>query len=263
MHILVANDDGIFAPGILALHAALRMIEGAKVTVVAPDQDQSGVGHRKTYREPLRISPVSLPGGGEGYACSGSPADGVALALAGYIEEPVDIVVSGINSGANIAHHLTYSGTVGAAMEAALFGLPAIAISLAAHRDVDYGHAAAFAKHITPLVLEKGMPDRTLLNVNVPAGMPKGVLVTRQGRRLYRPSMDERRDPYGLPYYWSNGSDPFGDMPEIGTDAWAVAEGYISVTPIRLEMTDSSFMRTVEEWELMPEEYYVDLVVEP
>jgi 5'-nucleotidase len=255
MHILVTNDDGIHAPGIMALYTALRAIKGAKVTVMAPAQNQSAVGHRKTLREPLRIRPVALPDGTTGYACSGSPADAIALALLGYIKEPVDIVVSGINQGANVAQDITYSGTVTAAMEAAIFGVPAIAVSLDSYTEPAFEHAAAFAAQLTPVTLEKGLPELTLLNVNVPLGLVKGVRVTRQGRRRYHDKLVERIDPMGEPYYWIGGERPTGDVEEVGTDLWAVANGYISVTPIRLDMTDQQLISTVEKWEF-PTEYW-------
>jgi 5'-nucleotidase len=250
MHILVTNDDGVFAPGILALQAALRGIEGAKVSIMAPAQNQSAVGHRKTLRDPLRITPVTLSDGSPGYACSGSPADAIALALMGYIEEPVDIVVSGINQGANLAQDITYSGTVTAAMEAAIYGVPAIAVSSTSYTEPAFEPAAAFAARIAPIVLEKHLPDLTLLNVNVPTGAIKGVRVTRQGRRRYHDELVERIDPVGTPYYWIGGERPTGDVEEVGTDVWAVEQGYISVTPIRLDMTARTLLATVESWGL-------------
>ncbi len=250
MHVLVTNDDGIFAPGILALESALRQTPGVKVSVVAPAENQSAVGHRKTLRDPLRIRPVTLSDGTPGHACSGSPADAIALALMGYIEEPVDIVVSGINQGANLAQDITYSGTVTAAMEAAIFGVPAVAISLDSYTEPAFEEAAAFAAYLAPIVARRGLPELTLLNVNVPLGTIKGVKVTRQGRRRYHDVLVRRIDPMGRPYYWIGGEAPTGDTEEVGTDVWAVANGYISITPIRLDMTDHELMREVESWAL-------------
>lgn len=250
MHILVTNDDGIYAPGIYALQAALRTIKGAKVTIVAPAENQSAVGHRKTLRDPLRIRPAALTGGIEGYACSGSPADSIALALMGFLKEPVDIVVSGINQGANLAQDITYSGTVTAAMEAVLFGVPAIAISLDSYTEPEFEQAARFARQLTPIVLEKGLPELTLLNVNVPYGQVKGVRVTRQGRRRYHDQLIERMDPNGRPYYWIGGGRPTGDTEDTGTDVWAVAQGYISVTPIWLDLTAHPFESEMIGWGL-------------
>lgn len=250
MHILVTNDDGIFAPGILALQSALRQIEDATVTVMAPNQNQSAVGHRKTLRDPLRIDNVTLEDGTPGYACSGSPADAIALALMGYIKDPVDIVVSGINLGGNLGQDITYSGTVTAAMEATIFGLPAIAISLDSRSDPDFGAAAQFTAWLTPTVLAAGLPELTLLNVNMPAGKAKGIEITRQGRRRYHDCLISRIDPTGRPYYWIGGDRPTGDTEEVGTDVWAVAQGYISISPIRLDMTDHNLIPDIKAWGL-------------
>jgi 5'/3'-nucleotidase len=250
MHILVTNDDGIHAPGIAALSTALRTIEGATVTVMAPAQNQSAAGHRKTLHDPMRIKPATLMDGSTGFACSGSPADAIALALLGYVKEKVDIVVSGVNQGANLAQDITYSGTVTAAMEAAISGIPAIAVSLDSHTDPAFEAAAAFAAKIAPMVHRTGLPPLTLLNVNVPYGEIKGVKVTTQGHRIYLDELVERIDPLGQPYYWIGGDRPSGHTEEVGTDVWAVALGYISVTPIRLDMTDMDFVKTVESWNL-------------
>ncbi|GAB4472501.1 MAG: 5'/3'-nucleotidase SurE [Anaerolineae bacterium] len=250
MHILVTNDDGVFAPGIFALQQALREIPDARVTLVAPQENQSAVGHRKTLRDPLRIRQFTLSDGTPAHACSGSPADAVALSLMGYIKEPVDIVVSGINQGGNMGQDITYSGTVTAAMEATIFGVPAIAISLDSHTEPAFRQAAAFAARFTPVVLEHGLPPMTLLNINVPLGTPKGVKVTRQGRRIYHDQLVEREDPSGRPYYWIGGEVPTGDITDEGTDMWAVANGFISITPIHLDLTYYDYMSKLEEWHI-------------
>lgn len=249
-HILVTNDDGVHAPGILALQTALRQLPDARVTVMAPATNQSAVGHRKTLHKPLRVETVTLSDGNEAFACSGSPSDAAGLALMGFIKEPVDLVVSGINRGPNLAQDITYSGTVTAAMEAALFGVPAIAISLDTFTGDAFGTAAAFAAQLAPIVLAKNLPDLTLLNVNVPYDEIKGVRLTRQGRRRYHDELIERLDPMGKPYYWIGGEPPTGDVDETGTDVWAVANGYISITPIHLDMTFSDFMPEMERWHL-------------
>jgi 5'-nucleotidase len=257
MHILVTNDDGIFAPGILALQSALRAIPEAMVTVMAPADNQSAVGHRKTLRDPLRIWPVTLSDGTPGHACSGSPADATALAIMGYISEPIDIVVSGINQGGNLAQDITYSGTVTAAMEAVILGVPAIAVSLDSYTEPAFEEAAVFAAQLAPIVLDHGLPDLTLLNVNVPYlpyGTAKGIQITRQGRRRYHDELVERIDPKGTPYYWIGGGRPTGDTDEVGTDLWAVANEYISITPIRLDLTDRSMMEELRSWEFLAKE---------
>jgi len=248
MHILVTNDDGIYAPGIFALQKALREVEGATVTIMAPDQNQSAVGHRKTLYDPLRIKPVTLAEGIDGFACSGSPADAIALALMGYIKQPVDLVVSGVNHGVNLGQDITYSGTVTATMEAAIFGLPAIAVSLESYENPDFTAAAAFAARMVPIVLENRLPELTLLNVNVPKNPVKGVRVTRQGRRRYHDELVERTDPRGKPYYWIGGDRPTGDVQEVDTDVWAIAEGFISVTPIHLDLTAHTLLPEVKTW---------------
>jgi 5'-nucleotidase len=248
MHILVTNDDGIGAPGIAALAQALRGIEGASVTVMAPAQNQSAAGHRKTLHDPLRIDKRLLRDGTEGYACSGSPADAIALALMGFIKEPVDIVVSGVNQGANLAQDVTYSGTVTAAMESVIFGVPAIAVSLDSHTEPAFAEAAAFAASLAPEVLRRGLPEMTLLNVNVPLGSLKGVKITRQGHRIYLDELVERLDPMGRPYYWIGGERPTGQLEEVGADVWAIAQGYISITPIHLDMTDHAYLKELEGW---------------
>lgn len=250
MHILVTNDDGIRAPGIFALQQALRTVPGAKVTVMGPAENQSAVGHRKTLFEPMRIDQVTLPDGVEAFACSGSPADSIALALMGYIAEKVDIVVSGVNKGPNMGQDITYSGTVTAAMEGAIFGLPAIAVSLDSYTEPKFETAANFAAKLVPHVLEHGLPELTLLNVNVPPDPVKGVQITRQGKRLYHDELVERYDPGGRPYYWIGGERPTGDVEKVGTDVWAVENGYISISPIHLDMTVHQFMDNLKGWEI-------------
>lgn len=250
MHILVTNDDGVLAPGILALQQAVSKIEGAKVTVMAPAQNQTAAGHRKTLFDPLRIQAVTMSDGTPAYACSGSPADAIALALMGFVKEKVDFVVSGINQGPNLAQDITYSGTVTAAMEAAIYGLPAIAISYNSYTDTNFERAAAFAAELVPIVMSNPLPELTLLNVNFPHEPVQGVQITRQGRRRYHDVLIERADPSGRPYYWIGGEKPTGDIEEIGTDVWAVAHGYISITPIQLDMTAHILLPSLEGWKL-------------
>lgn len=248
MHILVTNDDGIHAPGIFALQAALRAIPGARISIVAPEQNQSTAGHRLTLRDPLRIHQTALADGNIAHGVTGSPADSIWLSLLGYIKEPVDIILSGINQGPNQGQDITYSGTVTAAMEGAIRGLPSIAFSLDQRSDPDFTEAARFARELVPLVYEQGLPPLTLLNINIPAGKPAGIRVTRQGKRMYFDELVERTDPGGRPYYWIGGASPGGDYDEEGTDLWAVSQGYISITPIQLDMTAYSLMNSIEGW---------------
>lgn len=249
MHILVSNDDGVYAPGIAALAEA--MLPFGQVTVLAPKENRSAIGHRKTMHKPLRIDPVPFPVEGVlAYATSESPSDSVAVALLGFVKEPIDLVVSGINRGANMGQDLTYSGTVSAAFEAVIWHKPAIAFSLVDHSEnADYRAAAAIARQIVALGLYRELPPLTLLNVNVPA-LPleqiKGFKVVRQGLRTYNDALITRIDPYGRPYYWIGGAAPSGDMTEEGTDLWATHNGYVSLTPIHLDMTNYAMVRELQ-----------------
>ena len=252
MHILVTNDDGVLAPGLLALTRELRAL--GDVTVLAPDHNWSASGHVKTLDRPLRVKKVKLADGSEGLASDGAPSDCVALAMLGLLPDKVDLVVSGINPNANVGHDVTYSGTVTAAMEAAIWGVPGIAVSLDTpenHFDpLDYGPAARFARRIATAVIEKGLPEDTLLNVNVPC-LPeaeiKGILATRQGLRVYRDLLVTREDPRGKPYYWIGGEAPTG-VPEEGTDFGALAENCVTITPLHLDLTAYKTLEEIRNW---------------
>jgi len=253
MHILVSNDDGVHAPGIKALAEA--MLPFGMVTVIAPQENRSAIGHRKTMHKPIRIDPVpfAVPGV-TAYATSESPSDSVAVALLGFISEPIDLVVSGINRGANMGQDLTYSGTVSAAFEAVIWHKPAIAFSLVdSSETADYSAAAAIARQIVAQGLHRKLPPLTLLNVNVPP-LPleqiKGFKLVRQGLRTYNDELISRVDPYGRPYYWIGGRAPGGDLTEEGTDLWAIHNGYVSLTPIHLDMTSYVVLRDMETWGL-------------
>ena len=251
-HILVTNDDGIGAPGLLALAHALAAV--GRVTVLAPSRNWSASGHVKTMHKPLRVDEVTLPDGTPALATDGAPSDAVALAFLGLVEHPIDLVVSGINRGANLGHDVTYSGTVTAAMEAAISGAPAIAMSLNSITYDDYSVAASFASRLASEVLSRGMSQPILLNVNVPP-LPRdqlaGVLVTHMGLRIYRDELVRRLDPRGRPYYWIGGPEPTG-VEEAGSDIWAVAHGYISVTPLQLDFTAHESLGAMEGWALAP-----------
>ena len=253
MHILVTNDDGVLAPGLLALATAMR--ELGNVTVLAPDHNWSASGHVKTMERPLRVKPVQLADGTSALASDGAPSDCVALAALGLLSEKVDLVVSGINPTENVGHDVTYSGTVTAAMEAAIWGMPGIAVSLDTPTDLngtlDFTPSAQVAKKIVKLVIENGLPEESLLNINVPY-LPfeqiKGLLITRQGLRVYRDLLVSREDPRGRPYYWIGGEAPTG-VPEEGTDIGALSEGFVSVTPLHLDMTAYRSMETMRDWD--------------
>ena len=242
MHILVTNDDGITAPGLLALAQALRSL--GQVTVLAPDHNWSASGHVKTLHRPLRVKEIRLADDSVGYASDGAPSDCVALAMLGLFPERVDLVVSGINPNINICHDVTYSGTVTAAMEAAISGVPGLAFSINSPENqtdsLDYGPAARIAFKITQMVIENNFSPATLLNVNIPYLKDdeiKGIKLTRQGLRIYRDQLVRRLDPRNRPYYWIGGDSPTG-VAEDGTDYGAVAQGYVSITPLQLDLTD-------------------------
>ena len=255
MHILVTNDDGVNAPGLLALAQAIRALGAGEVTVLAPDHNWSASGHVKTLERPLRVKEALLMDGSKAWASDGAPSDCVALAVLGFLPTSIDLVVSGINGGPNLGHDLTYSGTVTAAMEAAIWDLPAVAVSLdtpeLATGALDYQPAAAVAKKVVSNVIEHGMPKNTLLNVNVPyrpLDEIRGVRVTRQGLRIYRDELVRRKDPRGRPYYWIGGDAPSG-LPEAGTDFGALDEGFVSVTPVQLDLTAHDLLQPLSEWE--------------
>jgi 5'-nucleotidase len=250
MHILVSNDDGILAPGLFALANAMR--EFGDVTVIAPEENQSANGHRKTLTKPLRINKTHLADGTPAYSSDGSPADCIAVALLGFIEKPIDLVVSGINRGSNLAQDVTYSGTLAAAFEGTISGKPSIGFSLNDYSlEADYTAAAEVAKRIVPQVIQYGLPTLTLLSVNIPK-LPfneiKGFQITRQGTRQYRDALVSRVDPQGRPYYWIGGEVPVGDYTQEGTDVWAVYHGYVSVTPLHLDMTAHHHADTLTGW---------------
>lgn len=249
MNILITNDDGVHAEGLIFLKAELDKI--GRVFVVAPDRPRSACGHSITLHKPLRAEKVALRDGSVGYASNGTPSDCVSLGLLGMIEEPIDVVVSGINHGPNLGWDLTYSGTVSAAMEAAIMGVRAFAISVTSYAPrLDYGPAARFAAALAQMLAEHDMPESTLLNVNVPDLPPsqiKGVVVTRQGKRRYSGQLEKRTDPMGRDYYWLGGDQPTDSLEE-GTDVYAISEGWVSVTPVHLDLTAYSSIDEVRSW---------------
>ena len=260
-HILVTNDDGVLAPGLLALVSEMRKL--GMVSILAPDRNWSGGGHVKTLDRALRVKEVRLADGTQAFASDGAPSDCVALATLGYFKEPIDLVVSGINAGANLGHDVTYSGTVTAAMEAVIAGLPGIAVSLEIVEgyvgDMDYAPAARTARKIIQQVIENGLGHEVLLNVNVPLLSEekiRGIKITRQGLRVYHSRLDERTDPRGRPYYWIGGDAPTG-VPERGTDVGALAEGFVSVSPLQLDLTAYRTLTDLNtwQWEAQSDEY--------
>jgi len=245
--ILVTNDDGIDSRGLLVLKQALAPI--GDVFVVAPETNQSAVGHGKTFMRPLRVRRRTLADGSRGWSVDGSPTDAVSLAFLGYFDHGFDLVASGINYGANLGDDVTYSGTVSAAMEAVLNDCPAFAISQEFYQDPDFTLAGRMARLTAVNILEQGLGPGELLNVNVPAvaAGTDGVEVTRMGKRIYQDQLIERLDPRGVPYYWIGGPAPSGEANE-GTDFHAVVNGRIAVTPIQLDLTASRLLGRLRGW---------------
>lgn len=250
--ILVANDDGYRAPGIRALARFVRKI--GRVLVVAPHEEQSASSHALTLRRPLRAR-SEMP---DWWAVDGTPTDCVNLAINGdFLPEQPSLVVSGINHGGNLGDDVTYSGTVAAAMEGTLLGLPSIAFSCISkdpeHEELDV--LEPWIRHIVAVVLERGLPPATLLNVNFPdprRGPLRGLRITRQGKRIYGAQIVENVDPRNNKYYWIGGEDiQSQDIP--GSDIDAVSQGYVSVTPIHLDLTDERFLPELGTWPLEPE----------
>jgi 5'-nucleotidase len=254
MHILITNDDGVQAPGLEALAHAFKSL--GEITILAPDRNWSASGHVKTMHRPLRVRKTQLSDGTPALTSDGAPSDCVALALLGLIKEPIDLVVSGINPLANVGHDVTYSGTVTAAMEAAIAGVPGIAFSIDPPNGhsgpLDYTTAASLAAEIAEQVMQRQDGGQVLLNVNIPYGARdhiKGLAITRQGLRVYHDALDERTDPRGRSYYWIGGDAP-GGVVESGTDFWALANHYVSITPLTLDLTDRNHLAVLEAWDL-------------
>jgi 5'-nucleotidase len=254
MHLLITNDDGVDAPGLLALVQALR--NDFKLSILAPDRNWSARGHVKSLNRPLLVREVKLSDGTPALTSDGAPSDCVALALLGLIDEPIDLVVSGINPFANLGQDLTYSGTVMAAMEAAIFGVPGIAISLdrsASHGDLqDFETAAQVGASILRQISTRHQYDGVLFNINIPnrpLNKIRGVAITRQGTRVYRDQLEKRPDSSGQTRYWIAGETPTGII-EPGTDFWALANDHVSITPLSLYLTDRDKISTLETWQL-------------
>lgn len=253
--VLLTNDDGIFAPGINALRSRMEQIEGLEVWAVAPDRERSASGHAITMYRPLFPTQVEFPGAtAPCYSVTGTPADSAKLAIEALLPRRPDLVISGINRGANLGTDLFYSGTVAAALEGPILGIPAIACSLDSWESLDYSVAADFTADLALKVLKEGMPSGTLLNVNVPA-LPreqiKGVRVTKMGRRLYRDQWDRRVDPRGRTYYWLAG-ELMELENEADSDVAATEAGYISVSPVQLDLTRYDQIARLNLWGLQP-----------
>ena len=246
--ILVCNDDGIRADGIKKLATALRRV--GDVYVVAPDRERSAASHSLTLHRPLRIDKI----GEKEYAVDGTPTDCISLAINSILHRKPDLVFSGINRGGNLGEDVTYSGTVSAAMEGTLLGSPSVAVSLVPPKakrnkgDLDYSRAAAFSATLARKVLAKGLPADTLLNVNVPSVKnTKGVRITTQGTRTFGDVVFEKEDPRGKTYYWIGGDLIKWDERKE-TDFYSVGKGYISITPIHMDLTNYSSIENLKKW---------------
>ena len=241
---MITNDDGYHSEGIEALEAAMKLI--GDVYVVAPASEQSGASHSLTLSRPLRIRQIDP----HHWTVDGTPTDCVTFALNRIL--PVElrphICVSGINHGANLGDDASYSGTVAGAIEATILGVPGVAVSLVASRSYDFTESAVVAKRIAEKVLNEGLPEFTFINVNVPKGIPKGIRITKQGLKSARPVISENIDPRGKPYYWI-GEVRDGFKAEGGTDFEAIDEGYVSVTPMRADLTNYAVMEHLADWE--------------
>lgn len=243
IRILVTNDDGYHAEGIIALEEGLREI--GDVYVVAPESEMSGASHSLTLARPLRIRQHDE----RHWSVDGTPTDCVTLALNQILAPDLrpTICCSGINPGANLGDDATYSGTIAGALEATILGVPGLAFSLNAYREQDFSEAVKIARQVTKKALAEGLPKSTLLNVNVPKGTPKGIRITKQGFKSWRPVISEHIDPRGKLYYWI-GEVRDGFRADGGTDFEAIDEGYVSVTPMRSDLTNHDALETLESW---------------
>lgn len=245
MRILITNDDGIYAPGLQALAKTLQ--DMAELIIVAPEREQSATGHAVTLHKPLRMKPIRIEGvAADTYSSNGTPADCVILGCLAQ-PKPPDLVVAGINRGANLGEELLYSGTVAAAMEAALQGLPAFAISVTSYSPNDYQPTADFARKLVQVLPHIELPDDCFLNVNVPATAReqiRGIKLTRLGKRAYINRVEQRQDLRGETYYWLAGNPEETDSGE-GTDIAAVAAGQISITPLHFDLTSYELLKNL------------------
>jgi 5'-nucleotidase len=239
--ILITNDDGIRAEGLKALEQGLTHL--AEIMVVAPDREMSATSQSITIHSPLRVQVID----DHHYAISGTPADAIILALHQLLRQKPDLVVSGINPGANLGENVIYSGTVAAAMEATLHGVPAIAVSFASRKEPDFTAAAAFAARLAAKVLQEGLPQGVMLNVNVPRGEVRGVRVTRQSQKITQNIIHEKKDPRGRPYYWQD-ENIAREKVEPDSDYAAIFNHEISITPLQADRTDYGSLNHLSGW---------------
>lgn len=239
--ILVTNDDGIHADGLKALEKSLLPL--GEVIVIAPDSERSATSQSITIHAPLRVHKYD----DRHYSVSGTPADSVIIALHQVLKEKPALVVSGINPGANLGENVIYSGTVAAALEATLHGVPAIAVSFASRKNLDFQASAAFACQLAAKVLAEGLPAGVMLNVNVPRGEVRGVRVTRQSGKITQNIIFEKKDPRGRPYYWQDETVDFDNV-EPDSDYAAIIAHEISITPLQVDRTDYESLSRLSQW---------------
>lgn len=249
-NILLTNDDGIYAEGLWALYK--RFTPRHAVTVVAPDRERSAVGHGITLFQPLRKTKIYVRDGLWGYAVSGTPVDCIKMGLIKILDKRPDLVISGINLGANVGININYSGTVAAAREAAIYKVPAIAVSVKGNELMDYDEAARFIAQLAENVFKNGLPFGTILNVNIP-DMPMeeiaGIRISRQAIEEYTEYLEKRVDPRNRAYYW-HGHVPQTSFDNLDFDAVALDKNYICITPIKCDMTDYSLLEELKGWEI-------------
>lgn len=250
MAILLTNDDGIYAEGLMRLTSAMRELDD--VVVVAPDREQSAVGHAITLSGPLRLTRIMQGEKFLGYATNGTPADAVKLAVKVVLPEPPKLVISGINLGANVGASLIYSGTVSAATEGTLLGIPSIAISIDSRETNNFDPASLLAKTLAKKIMEKGLPEGVLLNVNVP-DLPieeiKGIKIVAQGRTNFDDFFEVREDPRGQKYFWMCGT-MVADDSDPEHDVNALKNGYITIAPIHYDLTARDFLSELKSWDI-------------
>ena len=230
--ILITNDDGIYSPGIAALKEALTPL--GRVITIAPDRDNSAISHALTMNRPLFLQQLET----DRYSLNGTPTDCVALGLNKIVDKRPDLLVSGINDGPNIGDDISYSGTVSAAVEGTMYSVPSLAVSLAGKQPLDYEVSKGVITRLAETIMANGLPANTLMNINVPHTSDiKGLKVTRQGRRIWKQAVQEITDPFGRVHYWIGGGTPMLDVGE-DTDVYALEHGYITATPIHLDLTN-------------------------
>lgn len=248
--ILVTNDDGVTSPGIAALVDVMKMF--GDVVVVAPDKPQSGMGHAITINSTLRINKIKVYGVKEEYSCSGTPVDCVKIAVNKILHRKPDLCVSGINHGSNMSINVIYSGTMSAAVEGAIEGIPSIGFSLCDYSiDADFKASKEIVKTIVANIFKNGLPKDVCLNVNIPnlkSDQIKGIKVCRQARANWVEELDERSDPSGKPYFWLTGKFENYDAGKKDTDVWALDNNYVSVVPTQFDMTAHKAIKEVSKW---------------